>query len=341
MRMRALAVAAIVLGAAGRAWAISSQAGTSGAQFLKIGAGARASGMAEAYSAIADDAYSLYYNPAGATRMREPQAAAAHTSYFQGSNYEVAAFAYPLREGRTADYSRHVFGFSIYNLSVSDIERRTGDTSQPIGTFGSGDYSYNLTYAYRVDRSLSVGLTGKTIHQTIDTYSSTAFAADAGLQYTPRPEAARPLTLAAVVRNAGTRPKFAGNESDPLPLGFAFGAGMPITKSFLADIDVSKYRDTDVFVSAGGELRHPFNDDVAGAFRAGYTSARRGQEGLNGVAVGAGLRFHRAAFDFAWVPFGDLGNTFRYSLQIRFGARSSGGQAQAEAAPAQAEAIAR
>ncbi|MBI5202430.1 MAG: hypothetical protein HY925_13950, partial [Elusimicrobia bacterium] len=53
-----------------------------------------------------------------------------------------------------------------------------------------------------------------------------------------------------------------------------------------------------------------------------------------------GIKFHRAAFDFAWVPFGDLGNTFRYSLTIRF-AGATGTQAAAPAptpAPAQAEA---
>ncbi len=57
---------------------------------------------------------------------------------------------------------------------------------------------------------------------------------------------------------------------------------------------------------------------MTGALRAGYTSARRDGEGLNGVTLGAGLGFHRAKFDFAWLPFGTLGNTFRYSLLVKF-----------------------
>ncbi|MEQ1920553.1 MAG: hypothetical protein ABL955_15300, partial [Elusimicrobiota bacterium] len=45
--------------------AMSSAAGTSGAQFLKLGSGARAGAMADAFAAIADDANAAYYNPAG------------------------------------------------------------------------------------------------------------------------------------------------------------------------------------------------------------------------------------------------------------------------------------
>jgi len=331
---------AVILGlapAARPALAQNSQVGTSGAQFLKIGAGARAAALAEAYSAIADDPYALYYNPAGITRLAEPQVAAAHTSYFQGMSYEVAAFAYPLPSGREAGHSSDVLGLSIYNLSISDIERRTGDSPQPVGTFGAGDYSYNLSYAHRLDARLSLGATGKLIHQTLDTYSSTAFALDAGAQFTPRPEAARPLTLAAVLKNAGTRAKYAGSESDPLPLGVAFGAGKEVLENLTADIDLTKYRDTGLYVSAGAEYRRKFADDLTGAFRLGYSSVRQSQDGLNGIALGAGVRFYRAAFDFAWVPFGDLGNTFRYSLEIRFSGGSGGAAAQAAPALGRAE----
>jgi hypothetical protein len=30
------------------------------------------------------------------------------------------------------------------------------------------------------------------------------------------------------------------------------------------------------------------------------------------------VSFYRASFDFAWMPFGILGNTFRYSLLVKF-----------------------
>ena len=148
--------------------AINSNAGTSGAAFLKLGAGARAGGMAEAYSALADDIYSVYYNPAALTRLEKSELAAAHTEHFQDISYNFGAFAYPM--GREEGRSKHVLAMAIYNLSISDIERRTEDTDNPTGTFGAGDFAYAISYARRLSERVSVGGNGKYIHQSIDNY---------------------------------------------------------------------------------------------------------------------------------------------------------------------------
>ena len=42
-----------------------SKAGSAGAQFLKIAVGSRYQGMGEASVATVDDAYAMYWNPAG------------------------------------------------------------------------------------------------------------------------------------------------------------------------------------------------------------------------------------------------------------------------------------
>ena len=310
-----LALLLPLLAAAAPAYAINGNAGTSAAQFLKLGAGSRAGGMGEAYSAVADDVYGVYYNPAALTRLTGSQLAASHAEHFQGISYDFAGFAYPM--GRETDHSKHVLAAAIYNLSVADIERRSGDTRSPIGTFEAGDYAYNLSYAYRATPRLSLGVTGKLIHETIDSYSASAYAADLAALYTVPGVFGRPLWLSGVIKNMGSDISFAG-VSDPLPRGFTVGAGMPVFARTKLALDVTKFRDTQLFVGTGVEYTHPFSDNVSGALRAGLNTHRMENDGLNIMTFGAGVNFYRAGFDFAWVPYGDLGNTFRFSLLLKF-----------------------
>ena len=81
---------------------------------------------------------------------------------------------------------------------------------------------------------------------------------------------------------------------------------------------VLKARDTSVFGSLGAEYRMEFGKNFSGAVRGGYSTHLKDIDGLKGLTAGMGLGFGWMTFDFAWIPFGDLGQTFRYSLSARF-----------------------
>lgn len=310
-------IAALLLAAAIPVRAISADAGTSGAQFLKLGSGARAGAMADSFEAIADDATAAYYNPAGLAQLPGTQLGGAHTSYFQGVNYEVLNFSHPM--SREEDFTRHTLALSIYQLSVSNIERRSTDTEDPTGKFGSSDGAYALSYAYGYNRRLSFGATAKYIVQTLDTYHSSAYALDLGVLYHMNPDASRPISLAATVRNVGSRIGYVSAQSDPLPTSVTGSAACQVVPKLLKlNLNLTKYRDENTFAAVGGEFTHAFNEAATGAFRFGYSSERTANPGLNGISFGAGVAFHKAAFDFAWIPFGGLGDTFRYSLLVKF-----------------------
>lgn len=318
--MRLFIASALLLLASAPARAISADAGTSGAQFLKLGDGARAGAMADSISAIADDASAAYYNPAGLAQLAGTQLGGAHTSYFQGVNYEVLNFTHPF--AKEEEYARHTLAFSVYQLSVGNIDRRSNDTTDPTGTFNSSDGAYALSYAYGASRRLSFGATGKYIAQNLDSYHSSAYALDAGVLYHMNPDASRPLNLAFTVRNVGSRTGYVSSQTDPLPTSVTGGAAYTaVPKLLRLNLDVTKYRDENAFGALGGEFTHDFNEAAAGAFRFGYTTERKDNPGsavMNGISFGAGVSFHRAAFDFAWIPFGGLGDTFRYSLLVKF-----------------------
>src|SRR5258708_435539 len=73
----------------------SDSQGTSAANFLKLGAGARAGAMGDAFSAVADDSTALYWNPGALTRIHEKSGSATlmHAPYVASSFYDYVAFA--------------------------------------------------------------------------------------------------------------------------------------------------------------------------------------------------------------------------------------------------------
>ncbi|HAH31877.1 MAG TPA: hypothetical protein DCL44_06135 [Elusimicrobia bacterium] len=290
----------------------NSNAGTSAAQFLKLGAGARAAAMAEAQSAVADDVYAAYYNPAGLALIEKPAMGAMHARYLQGSSYQYGALALPIGEG-----SRQVLGLSICNLGVSDLERRTQDTDLPIGYFEAANFAYSLSYARRATDRLSFGVTGKLVKVSIDNVAGQTLAADIGLRYRPAAGDGFPFNVALAARNLGTRLEL-GADKDPLPSAMVLGVSAHPLSDLLLDLDVIRYRDTDIIFAAGGEYRQKLSGKLLGLVRAGYSNHHKSVAGASGVTLGAGLSISGLAFDFAWVPFGDLGNTFRYSLLVQF-----------------------
>src|SRR5437762_3445025 len=61
----------------------ASDAGTSSANFLKLGIGPRAIAMGEAQVGVADDVYATYWNPAGLARLDAQEAGFAQNQYLE------------------------------------------------------------------------------------------------------------------------------------------------------------------------------------------------------------------------------------------------------------------
>ena len=113
-------------------------AGTSGAQFLKIGAGARPTAMGDSFVGVADDANAVYYNPAGlGISWTKLEFTAMHTQYFQGLTYDFGAYIHPLQSG--------AIGLSAAKLETDALTRRGLDESNT-GSFTDQDAAYAFSY---------------------------------------------------------------------------------------------------------------------------------------------------------------------------------------------------
>ena len=136
------------------------------------------------------------------------------------------------------------------------------------------------------------------------------------------------------MQNLGAKQKFK-SESDPLPLTIQLGTAYHLGRDWaisgvqsgeerktglLLALDAFAPRDNDPSLRGGLEFAHGWSENTVSSVRAGYETGRSRQiEGTgSGVSAGAGVTYKFFTFDFAWVPYGNLGNTFRYSIKLRF-----------------------
>lgn len=297
--------------------AAQSNEGTAGAQFLKLGSSARAGAMGDAYTAVSDDAYAVHYNPAGMTRLAKTQLGGGHTSLFQKVTYQSFALAVPY--GKEDGYARHAIGFGVLYLGVADIERRAGDTTDPIGSFSSSDAAYAFSYAHSFTERFSAGASAKLISQSIDSYRGSTYAGDLGLMYRTGEDKNAPM-VGAAIKHLGKRIGYVNGHTDPLPTTISLGGSFKPAKPLLVSLEAGKAHDATPYGALGLEGRKQFAEDgLAAALRFGYNSSRRELGStMSGISAGAGLSFPKGDLDLAWIPFGPLGDSFRFTLLVKF-----------------------
>ncbi len=283
------------LGAGSAAVARGTLVGTTSATFLKIGTQARAMGLGEAVTSLADGVSYVGYNPA-CVKIDGLALTASHTALFDGVNLEDVTLG--LAFGKSAGMI--VRGNGI----LFDKTERTDISGNSLGTYSASSYSAGLGFYVR-GGDLTFGLLGKTIQQNIAGFRASTMAADAGIRYlTPLPG----ITLGVSVLNVGRPVKFIAQE-DELPRALRAGIGADFGY-FRLGLDAVKYRDQDVFLSAGAEV----TIFKALSFRAGYSNQ---SELSSPFKAGIGFRFSFIDLDYAYNAGDVFGATHRVSLTIR------------------------
>jgi len=278
--------------------------GSTGAQFLKLGAGARAVAMGEAFVAVSDDINAMTYNPAGLSSITNRQLSFLHTEWLQSIRYENIAYCQPCLGG--------VLGGSATVLWIDDIERRTSDTVNPDGYAPARDVSASVVYAKSLSSNLSAGATFKFIYQQLDDISAYGGAFDLGLKF----KLYKDLMMGVSLQNLGLESAFI-SEQYPLPMNFKIGIAnkFPINLTLASDFNYGLI-DNVYIVSAGMEWAlHPMFS-LRGGYK--YNSATFSLGALSGLSVGAGFNINFLTIDYSFVPYGELGMTNRISLIAKF-----------------------
>ncbi|MFI5347274.1 MAG: PorV/PorQ family protein [Elusimicrobiota bacterium] len=304
------AVLALVLAASPAAALniVTGGPGTSGADFLTIGVGARPLAMGGAFSAVdtGADANAVNWNPAALGFVDKANVTASYSSLFVDENQGYFGYAAPVGKGGG------VWAGGFNYLGVSNIERRsTTDTETPIGTFDNQNYAASLSYARAFGENVTAGGTLKYVRTSLDALKESAMAVDAGvLVRTP----VEHLTVGGTMRNLGTN-----IGPDSMPLTFKGGAAYKLLHDKLvlaSDIDwlTTERRG---YWSLGTEYWVSGNLAVRAGYQLGH-GADQLQSKLVGFGAGMGVKFSRFTMDYAFIPYGDLGDTHRMTIGLRF-----------------------
>ncbi len=284
--------------------------GTIGAQFLKIGIGARATAMGSAFVAVADDPSAAYWNPAGVARIEERSLSFDHVNWFADVELAHAAYVFqlPFAPGSFAVQARSV---SMDRIAVRTVFRPDGDGT----SYDAGDLSLGLTYARSLTDKFSTGITVHYLQSTLATWTASATSFDFGTLYDT---GYRSLTIGMAIQNIGSEMTFI---DDPIKLPTIFRVGMAM--DFL---DTKSQR-----LLVSGEFQHP--PDNAERANAGLEYAIAGRAFVRGglyfrfdqerFSLGGGVRVPEIAglateADYSYTENRDLPAVHRISVNLRF-----------------------
>jgi hypothetical protein len=270
--------------------------------------GARADGMGRAFTAVANDANAIWWNPGGLAFIRGHDISLTYSQLVPGLADDVS-WSYPA-------YAQHVEGWGGLAASVAYLSygksEATNEAGDVTGEFTSYEVVPGIGYGTELADNLGFGIALKLVRVdlapaavTLDDRDGrgTTFAADLGLLM--KMPGSR-TSIGAALSNLGPDISYIDeDQSDPLGrnirIGVAYTPFETEAHRVLVAADASRFlipgRTLAVDVwDAGAE--YEFNRLIA--LRAGYISDPRGD--VTDFTFGMGLNYRGIRFDYASVP---------------------------------------
>lgn len=287
--------------------------GTSGAEFLRIPSGARPAGMGGAYTAVADDASSVVWNPAGLALVRGGSLTLMHLQWFSDTNYESVAYAQNVGAGEGLGFNLVYFWLPDFN---STLDQNGVVQDSQVGRMrdlaaGMG-YGKNLGWAPLLGGQTCVGGTVKLVSRTLMDESRQSVLFDAGLAVTSEDQ----LTVSLVVQNLGLA---LGGEDPPFMLKLGCGYPIPLnTPAYQIQLAMDVVKPIDFGNQADQRLEYNLGAECrlwsTLAVRLGF----QGGQDLPAATAGLGIRLSALEVNYAFAAYDYLGHAHTFSLSIAF-----------------------
>jgi hypothetical protein len=317
-----------------------SKVGSTAAPFLNIAVGARAVGMGGAFTAMADDATALFWNPAGIAGVDKFQASLVHTDWLSDLRFDVIGAVLPLEHD-------DAIGAQVTLLTMPDQEVTTTQQDEQDGAgyyFSAGSMALQLSYGKQFTDRFKLGLSGKYIQEWIWHESASTMAIDLGSVYRTDLNGMR---IGVSISNFGGKMQMTGRDLTrfydvdgtregnntsvladlatdkwPLPLTMRFGLAMEAFQNQDHRLSVATEalhpNDNDESVNLGAE--YGYREQVF--FRTGYKSLFL-PDSEEGLTFGFGVKLKTRGgptfvLDAAYEDFGRFDAIYKYSLGISY-----------------------
>ncbi|MEK7766175.1 MAG: PorV/PorQ family protein, partial [bacterium] len=279
-------------------------AGTTQAEFLKIGLSPRAAAMGGAFGAVADDLGAIEYNPAGLSQLNNSQVSAQYVQWIGDVRFASLAGAHVVPFLGTV-------GVSLSTLDIGGGLLGTKDIEGSLKNFAALGYVIRAAWSRALREDVCVGAGAKILEEDIGTFASSGFAVDAGALYTPM----RGASLGLAILNLGTAAAFE-REKNGLPLLIKLAGAWKGMEGEYGQVIASA--DLDWAPKPRNRLAPSFGVEYWGgryfALRAGYALTDTDLSELVGFSAGLGVRAGAFRFDLAYAPFSALGQAIRGSV---------------------------
>jgi len=156
-------------------------------EFLAVGVGADALGLANSVVAQTSNVNSAYWNPAGLVKIDKwLEVGLMHSEYFAGiAKYDYLGLAHSIDDKSTVAFSAIRFAVDDIPNTTQLIDNNGNIDYDKISTFTAADYGFLFSYARKLNiEGLNVGGSFKVIHRKVGDFAkSWGFGIDAGAQY--------------------------------------------------------------------------------------------------------------------------------------------------------------
>ena len=309
------------------------------AAYNDLGVSARATGMGNAFTAVADDAYAVYYNPSGLATLTRPEVGATYSQILgglsDGSSLQNSFFTYaqPIEGGSQGTFGAALNYFSLdslyYETSLyASYGRRAFEDSLPGKLYLGGSLEYLQRGFGNLGSEVNSPINdqGQVVPGTADSVlqSGSKGNVDAGIGflYRPRPHWSLGGDIDHLLEpNIAMGP----GASDPLNRDYKFGgAWRSAFTTVAAEFDIVPTPDSSMesVGTLAGEKWLPTLAHGTFGLRGALSS---GTEGDRTISAGLSYKIYRLEIDYGFVMpvsglnFSDTYGTHRLGLTLRFG----------------------